>query len=372
LKYDGELFTASMEKAIELGAPAVEVHAEIAFQTIQRGGMWVQRPDIEVLRRSIARVLELAPLRSAPRAKALIANASWFDVEADAREAVEIAEELDDVELLSHAIGAVGAAAWGNGNYLFAAETARRRTELVPQISDPDNVAHSWWNAARLHSAVGRFADADDAVGRLEAIAEGLSSHHRIHGIGTRVQLASLAGRWDEVRHLTSRVEPAVQANLETPCPLNVSSLLYCATASAYRGDAVESRRLEVKADGIGMVGYGFNVHPPQLRLGLARRDLEALRLVLGSLDEEQELAVYSYDTWPAVVDALVALGDAAAIEDRAPAALRAGPYVEPFALRALGVARRDDALLQDAMGKFEAMGLEWHADETRKLLAFR
>src|SRR5262249_46101573 len=61
LKSDGELFTAAMEKAIELGAPAVEVHAEIAFQTIQRAGMWVQRPDIAVIRRSIARAFELAP-----------------------------------------------------------------------------------------------------------------------------------------------------------------------------------------------------------------------------------------------------------------------------------------------------------------------
>jgi class 3 adenylate cyclase len=371
LKYDGELFTAAMEKAIELGAPAAEVRAEIVFQTIQRGGMWVQAPDMEVVRRSIAQALEFAPPRSAPRTKALIANASWFDDEADAREAIEIAEELDDVELRSHALGAAAAAAWGNGDYVRAAATAQRRTELLPQISDPDHVAHSWWAAARLYSAVGRFADADDAVGRLEAVAEGLSPHHRVHGVGTRAELASLAGRWDETRRLASRVEPAVQANLETPCPLNVISLLDCATANVYHGAMAESRRLEAKAEGLGMVGYPL-FNPPRLRLGVARRDLEALRVLLGSLNEEEDLAVYAYPSWAAALDALVTLGDDAAIEARAPAALRAGPYVEPFALRALGVARGDDTLLEDAMGKFEAMGLKWHADETRKLLAAR
>jgi class 3 adenylate cyclase len=372
LKYDGEQFTGAMERAIKLGAPAAEVRAEIVFQMIQRFGMWVQRPDIEVFRRSIAQALELAPPRSAPRAKALIANATWFDVEADAREAIEIAEELDDVELRSHALGAAAAAAWGNGDYVRAAEIAQRRTELVPRISDPDHVAHTWWVAARQYSSSGRFADADDAVGRLEAVAEGLSPHHRIHGIGTRVELAALAGRWEEVLRLTSRVEPAVEANLETPCPLNITSLLDCATASAHHGDLAESRRLEAKADGIGMVGYGVSVHPPQLRLGVARRDLDALRVVLGSLDEEEELAVYAYNSWAALLDALVALGDAAGIEARAPMALRAGPYVEPFALRALGVAHRDDMMLRDAVGKFDAMGLEWHAGETRKLVAPR
>ena len=370
LKYDGELFTKAMENAIEFGAPAAEVRAEIVFQTVQRAGMWVERPDVEVLRRSVAQALELAPPGSAPRAKALIAHACWFDDEAAAREATAIAEELDDVELCSHALGAAVMAAWGNGDYVGAADKAQSRTKFVPRISDPDHVAHIWWHVATQSAGAGRFDDADDAVGRLEAIAEGLSPHHRVHGIGTRVQLASLAGRWDVVRRLASRVEPAVEANLQTPCPLNVKSLLWCATASAYGGDLVESRRLEAASDRTGMVGYGFAFHPPQLLLGVARRDVDTLEAVLSSLDEEEELAVYSFETWAAVLDALVVLADAKTLEARASMALRAGPYVQPFALRALGVSRNDETLLRDAVGKFNAMSLEWHAEQTRKLLA--
>jgi hypothetical protein len=38
--------------------------------------------------------------------------------------------------------------------------------------------------------------------------------------------------------------------------------------------------------------------------------------------------------------------------------------------LRALGAVREDDALLRQTLERFEAMGLEWYADETRRLVA--
>jgi hypothetical protein len=42
---------------------------------------------------------------------------------------------------------------------------------------------------------------------------------------------------------------------------------------------------------------------------------------------------------------------------------------VAPFAVRALGIARRDPRLLADAVSRFVAMGLGWHAKETETLL---
>jgi hypothetical protein len=52
-----------------------------------------------------------------------------------------------------------------------------------------------------------------------------------------------------------------------------------------------------------------------------------------------------------------------------APAILRPETYLEPFALRALGFARADHGLIEQAVERFEAMGLDWHAAETRKLV---
>ena len=44
------------------------------------------------------------------------------------------------------------------------------------------------------------------------------------------------------------------------------------------------------------------------------------------------------------------------------------GTYLEPFALRTLGIARGDSALVARAQERFEAMGLEWYAAQTPAL----
>ena len=43
---------------------------------------------------------------------------------------------------------------------------------------------------------------------------------------------------------------------------------------------------------------------------------------------------------------------------------------MEPFALRALGVARTDDDLLVRADERFAELGLQWHRAQTERLLA--
>ena len=68
-------------------------------------------------------------------------------------------------------------------------------------------------------------------------------------------------------------------------------------------------------------------------------------------------------------LDALVALGRRQDIEEFAPPILRPQTYLEPFTLRALGFARGIDELVEQAIQRFNAMGMDWHAGETRKLL---
>ena len=68
-----------------------------------------------------------------------------------------------------------------------------------------------------------------------------------------------------------------------------------------------------------------------------------------------------------ALLDALIVLGEHEWIEEQAPGLVRPGTYVEPFALRALGVARGDEALLDEAIRRFQRIGLDWDAGETRK-----
>ena len=49
---------------------------------------------------------------------------------------------------------------------------------------------------------------------------------------------------------------------------------------------------------------------------------------------------------------------------------LKPKTYLEPFALRALGYARGDQGSIQQAIEGFEAMGLDWHAAQTRGLIS--
>ena len=196
----------------------------------------------------------------------------------------------------------------------------------------------------------------------------GLTPHHRVHGAGWQLILASVTGRWDEVQAQAADAERVVDANLAagTPCCLDVSILLNCATGRAHAGDEDEARRLEAKADGLGMEGgrwYEGWFEPPRIRLALARQQTGKLA----------ELAPAEFDwEWEPVstfLDALGALGDCERIEAEAPKWLQQGTFAEPFALRALGIARGDQAFLEQAMERFDVMGLTWHVEQTRHLL---
>jgi hypothetical protein len=76
----------------------------------------------------------------------------------------------------------------------------------------------------------------------------------------------------------------------------------------------------------------------------------------------------FGIDTAAARLDALVALGETARVEDEAEPHLEQASFTQPFAFRALGVVRADASLLDRAAARFEEMGLEWRADETRTL----
>ena len=174
-----------------------------------------------------------------------------------------------------------------------------------------------------------------------------------------------LAGCWQEIRGRIAHTEGAVADNLATPCNLNARSLLVCALATALGGDQAEARRLEEDADSLGMKGYGLTMEAPRLRIALLRGD----RARAEELLESGEAMYFAYTAAQAArLDAFVALDDRGRIEEEAPALLRPNSYLEPFALRALGVARQDAELLGRALARFESMRLDWHAGQTRAL----
>jgi hypothetical protein len=238
---------------------------------------------------------------------------------------------------------------------------------LLPALHDPDACSGILHSAVFVYLRSGRLGQAEAAAVRAVESAVGLTPHHRLHATGWQILLAAVTGRWDEVRSRAAEAELVVDASLAaTPCVLTVSILLNCATASALVGKEDDARRLESKAQGIGMEGdrwYQGWFEPPQIRLALARHELAKVA----------ELTQPEFDwDWEPVstfLDALAALGDRERIEAEAPKWLQRGTFAEPFALRALGIARGDRALLEQALERFEAMDLTWHAEQTRHLL---
>ena len=59
-------------------------------------------------------------------------------------------------------------------------------------------------------------------------------------------------------------------------------------------------------------------------------------------------------------------------IESEARPFLEEQSYTRPFALRAVGISRRDESLIDEAAASFRAIGLEWRATETEALAADR
>jgi len=368
LKYDGEGFTAAMEKAIDLGGPSPSVYAELGFQTVNRAGMWKRRPDFEVVAGWIAEAIRLTEQGSALRVKAIVSKAVWHADQETAEEAYRLAEEIGDVELRSYALAALIEAAAAGADFERARALLEERLALVPAITDPDHRCEAYFTANVVYLGAGRPEDARRTLAEHHETAAGLTPHHRLHSIGQRVAIDTAIGDWGAVRQIVRAVEETVEANVATPCPLNLNALLNCALASAQLGDDAEARRLEAAADALGMEGYFFAANPPKIRLALLRRDLAALRRLVDSMREE-ELKPFWFNSLAARFDALVALGDRDRLEEHAPQYLGSRSYVEPFAARALGQLRGDHSLIEQAGAGFEAMGAAFYAAETRALL---
>jgi hypothetical protein len=54
---------------------------------------------------------------------------------------------------------------------------------------------------------------------------------------------------------------------------------------------------------------------------------------------------------------------------EQAPRFLLPKTYLEPFALRALGIVRDDRALIDQALERFRTLELDWHAAQTEALI---
>ena len=369
LKFDGEAYWQAMLKAIELTSHRdilAELYGELAFESTMRGAMWKRAPEDEAVLGWMGKALELAAPDSRAFAYASIAKGMREEDVPATEHAISIARRRDDVELLSFGLFTLFEIAQNANDYVSAHRWARQRLSLADRFTDPDHQALIHWTSSTAELALGHLEEAGSHARRHDAIGARLSPHHAIHVVGNLLTIEESAGRWDGVRNMQDRTELAVAENAGTPCIYNVRCLMSCAAACVELGLDAEARRLEDAAAALGFEGYSLWLDPLRARLALTRGDLEAL----AALVEESEK--WPWLTWNHVygaaarLDALIALDRVEQAEEQATRLLQPGTYLEPFALRALGFVRRDPDLIAQATERFEALGLTWHAAQTR------
>jgi predicted ATPase/class 3 adenylate cyclase len=373
LRYDGEGMRVALLRAAEgplSDAERADAYAYLAFQSSIRSAMWSIRLNTDLIDEWASKALELAEEGSAARARALIALANIELVAASEgvlAEATAIADSLGSVELRSFALGAGVQAAFDQRRFQEAAALSEERLALMAAIDDPDHLCEAYEGASPAVAAVCRFDDALRLAELHGVVAQRLSAHHRVHSVSLELELADTLGDWQALAALTDRALAAIDANLSTPCVRNPRDYLLLALAHLCLGDAHRARELE--RDGLRLAGEGYESYLSgvRLRIALERGERAALE-PLTELPVERAL-VWGPGIFQARMDALVALGRHERIEAEAPELVQPGTTVEPFALRALGAARRDDTLLARADELFSSLGLEWHRAQTERLL---
>jgi class 3 adenylate cyclase len=372
-KFDGEAFWTAMQNSLEGSdrAIAADTYSQLAFQTATRAAMWKRRPARKLIDGWIERALDLSEPDSPARARTLIARANLDPVEfgESAHEASELADRLGDLELRSWAWDALARAASARGDFNEGLAWARRRFDIVPQLTDPDHIALIYLFGIDFCLYMGRMGEARRVAEAHDEVTSGLTPHHRLHAVRILIAVEQAEGRWEAVRDLTSRAEPTVADNIATPCIANVSALLALALANVLLGDDEEARRLEREAEALGMEGYGVVLDPLYVEIAVARGDSAEVERKLNEWHPEGFEDVNGLIAW---LNALVALDRRPEIEAEAPALVKPDTYLEPFALRALGFARNDDSLITQAIERFTAMGMNWYATQTGNLLAPR
>jgi hypothetical protein len=281
-------------------------------------------------------------------------------------EATAVAKRLGSLELRSFALGARTQSAFDQRRFQEAADWSEQRLALLSEIDDPDHRCEAYEAGSPAAAAVCRFDEAKRLAELHAGLAQRLSAHHRVHAVSLELELAEARGDWAALAAQTDRTLTAIDANLATPCVRNPRDLLLCGLAHLCLGD--ETRAAELERDGLRLAGEGYETYlsGPRIRIAMQRGDRPALESLV-ELPVERAL-VWGPGVFAARLDAFIALGRNDLIEAEAPDLLQPGTTVEPFALRALGISRRDDELLARADERFAALGLEWHRGQLERL----
>ena len=285
---------------------------------------------------------------------ALPANQS-AEAEASARQGLALAEQLGDAKLRSMALDALAGCAQVRGDWRAARQFAYQRMGFLDQldlIERLDTYSMIAWGS----SVLGELEEADriSAVG-LATVQPGQAPSWALHTAAWRIYVLTLRGQWDAA---ISTAERAVQLWVETgrmSAGYAMRGFLAAIDVARARqdGTAFEKFKEVIEAITQAFEAQGRNEHSKRNRAYLAA-DVETLVTIAdqyqpGFLGMERAERLLSLLTDRGRVPSAPTLHGIA--EFSAASGFR---ILEAQALRALGVATADAALLSQAVALFE------------------
>ena len=352
LKYDGEPFWAAMQTAIELSDDPLEIadmYSDLARETVLRVGMWRQTPDPEQIEEWIERALELVPDEGPTRVKALVARALWGGTatgrgrgqrhrRADRRPRPALLGADDPVQRRLSRAGLRAVPA------LVRARVRAHRHRLRPGArgrsgprlpSGPPSRSAASSEARQLGA---RVHDMNLGLTTAPPRARGRGADG---GRGAARRLGAESGGCEPRRRRRSRRTSRRRAS---------ATRARCCSARWRRrspANRAAANALLERAEELRMEGHGLVLEGPRVRLALLRGRPRRRRRLLGDRTTRRQ----ARDRVPPRARSRSAstrsppCGTGTRVEEEAPELLRPGTYLEPFALRALGIVREDEAL---------------------------
>ena len=293
-------------------------------------------------------------------------------------EGLEIAERLDDVDLMYLGNDVLRTAYQAAGDYPLMRQAAERQNRFLDRLPSLRDQVDSLVVLSSARVDGGSFVTALEAAEEAMTRSANLSAHERMHAGYQVIAAAEPLGRWDRVEQLLPWFAEAAAAEGSISCASVRAGPAYGATVVARRGEIGHALTQVPVEDSSGTNGtflamahyanYASLVAPRTLAQALARRaldntdagflDLGAVPLIeaLVRLEMADELTRFLP----------IAQGEAAVFALISPAIDRAAGYL------ATTRGERDEAArrLRTALADFEQLGVPFEIAWTQELLA--
>jgi tetratricopeptide (TPR) repeat protein len=295
------------------------------------------------------------------------------------REALALAEGLDQPDLQIFAIGSLSELYEVAGSYELSVQTARRQLPLLDRVESASERALSLFGVGiGLADLAGEYDEAIELARRSYELAKGLSSHERMHGLYGQISPLYHLGRWEEVLSLLEEHLEHFRLEADVSCFGVQGGVMFGALTLARMGNVERSMELGAlvpRTFDEALRGEGLRA-----LLASAVGDHEGARTLAADLLAKPEAPWRAPESGLAMVEALTALGrweelaeHMAHVRNFAGALITLGPACD----RAEALARAAAGDLEgaaDSLGRtleaFDRLGERYEAARTREVLA--